>query len=195
MVDSIVLISLVLVVTLRVLQWVSHYKDSVVDAIWSKPGALRLRELSKKLHSLQTQQRSISAQDEYAKWTKLNRQIAQLDKQVKAAQEELKQMRQAGEKSLSRVRLLTLTAPLLLLRFWKGKTVVYSVPQGMFPRLIETILSQGWAALAMAPVRYIWAPGPLKPLQLETPVCLGIWIWALTRVLNTVEFVVRSLVA
>ncbi|SCU92746.1 LAME_0F01310g1_1 [Lachancea meyersii CBS 8951] len=195
MVDSIVLVSLVLVVVLRVIQWVSHYKDYVIDSIWSKPGALKLRELSRKLHGLKTEQRSISAQDEYARWTKLNRQILQLETQVKDAQQQLKQMRQTGEKSLSRLRLVMLTAPLLLLRFWKGKTVVFSVPQGMFPRFVETVLSQGWAAMALAPVRYVWAPGAFKPLQIETPVCLGIWIWALTRVLDTVEFVARSLTA
>ncbi|SCV00583.1 LANO_0F07602g1_1 [Lachancea nothofagi CBS 11611] len=192
--SSVIWVSIALVVALRVLQWGSHYRDNVIDAIWCKPGALKLGELSRKRQDLQRQQRSTSAQDEYAKWTKLNRQISQLDTQLTEAQAQLKQTRQVGEKALSRLRLILLTAPLLLLRFWKGKVAVYTLPQGMFPRMIETILSQGWAALAMAPMRYVWAPGALKPLQLETPVCLGIWIWALTKVLDTAEFVVRSLI-
>ncbi|SCU93720.1 LADA_0G04566g1_1 [Lachancea dasiensis] len=191
--ETIIWVAIVLVVVARALKWVSHYRDTVVDAIWSKPAALKLQDIARRRHSLQQQQRSISAQDEYAKWTKLNRQIAQLDGQLGVAQAELKQTRQAGEKALSRLRLVVLTAPLLLLRFWKGKVSVFSLPQGMFPRAVETIMSQGWAAIAMAPARYVWAPGPMKPLQLETPVCLGILIWALSRVLDTLEFVAASL--
>ena len=155
--------------------------------------ALRLQELVGKRRELHGEQRAISAQDEYARWTKLNRQISQLDAKIKQTQEQLEETRKVGEKHLGTLRLVFFTAPALVLRFWKGKLPVYMLPSGMFPRAVEAVLSQGWAAAALAPVRYVWAPSVVQPLQLETPVCLAIWLWALTRVLDTIEFVVRSL--
>ncbi|CAR23371.1 GET complex subunit GET1 [Lachancea thermotolerans CBS 6340] len=193
MVNSTILVTVVLVLALRALQWCSGYQHKFIDMIWCKPVALKLQGLIKKRRELHLAQQSTSAQDEYAKWTKLNRQIAQLDTQVKQTQEQLVENRKVGEKNLGKLRLVFFTAPLLVLRFWKGKLPVYALPSGMFPRVVESVLSQGWAAAALAPVRFVWASGTVKPMQVETPVCLAIWLWALSRVLDTSEFVVRSL--
>lgn len=194
MIASTFTLSIVLILTLRLFQWLAAYQEAVVDFIWCRSHATKLQTLTVKRKELHREQQSVSAQDQYARWTKLNRQISQLDTEITNVTSQLVKQRQSGIQVLSRLRLLLFTIPLTVLKFWKGKLPVFSLPSDLFPHMLKGIMSQGWAAAALGPIRYVLkGPVQVTEMHIETTVCLAIWLGALTRVIDTTEFVVRNL--
>lgn len=93
------------------------------------------------LHEINKQKRSISAQDEYAKWTKLNRQADKLTSEIQKLNEEIRQLKASIDK-LANVFLMVLTTlPIWVAMIFFRKTHLFYLRSGIFPRYIEWVLA------------------------------------------------------
>nr|Q754R6.2 RecName: Full=Golgi to ER traffic protein 1; AltName: Full=Guided entry of tail-anchored proteins 1 [Eremothecium gossypii ATCC 10895] len=168
----------------------------VADKSWHLTGLLatkltspeRLQQLIRERQELHQQQQSLSAQDHYAKWTKNNRRLDVLDRDIARVRKNYLESVEATKARLAKLKLLVVTVPFTALKFYKGKLPVYALPKGMFPRFIEGTLEHGWLYMALAPLN-------MKQFSegASVAVSLGIWLFALLRVLGAIEFVLETL--
>ncbi|AMD21861.1 HFR006Cp [Eremothecium sinecaudum] len=168
----------------------------IVDKTWHLTGTLaaklnssdKLQQLLNEKKQLQHQQQQISAQDQYALWTKNNRKLDKLDKNIEEAKKSYVSGLEATNARLAKLKILLVTVPFTALKFYKGKLHVYSVPKGMFPSVIEGILEHGWIYMALAPMKF----RQVSEGAVVT-VTLGIWLFALLKVISACEFIVEVL--
>lgn len=143
---------------------------------------------------------SISAQDNYAQWTKNNRKLDQLKKEIGELKENLIQFNKSKISLWNKLNKLVITIPFLLFKLWKGKSIVYRLPSNqVFPSVINGVWHNGFLFVALAPLNWI-RHGTIHPQTLSTEnnfisfgVSLGIWCWALNTVISTIEFIVNQL--
>ena len=83
----------------------------------------------------------ISAQDEYAKWTKLNRKVDKLEADIKTANLGLQAQKASVAKAVGIALMLVTTVPLWVSRIWFRKTVLFYLPVGALPRPVELLLT------------------------------------------------------
>lgn len=183
----------------KLLEYTSSYHDKWIAQLSLSP---QTRNVSQKYHEtlqqrvrLQEENHSISAQDNYARWTKNNRKLSQLDKQLAGLREQLQATNASSKKFLSNVRLIGLTIPFWIVKIWQRSHIVYRLPRAdMFPRLVTGVWARGWLFIALAPLNFV-RKGSFQSLDFaDTGVSLGIWIWALQKTVNTVEFLVKQLI-
>lgn len=93
------------------------------------------------LHTLNKQKRAISAQDEYAKWTKLNRQADKLTAELKELEDTIAINKSVVNKAVSTAILVATTLPVWFFRVWFRKSVLFYLPPGVFPYYIEWCLA------------------------------------------------------
>lgn len=105
------------------------------------PTFTQLHLKKQELHEVNKQKRSISAQDEYAKWTKLNRkcdcitkEIQQLNESVSSNKATIDRMTNVGIKVLTMV-------PLWFFRVFARKTHLFYFSPGVFPWYVERVLA------------------------------------------------------
>lgn len=170
----------------------------VVDKLWPFVESLlqsflqgnskKLKELVRERQQLQSQQKEISAQDQYAKWTKNNRKLENLNKEIDMEKKAMLAQFEKGKSSLKKVKLGLITIPFTLLKFYKGKMPIYQLPKGIFPNFLQGMFEHGWMYAAL---------GPLNMKQVSNgatvSVSLGIWLFALLKVVATVEEIWSSL--
>lgn len=121
--------------------------------------------------AINKERRLISAQDQYAKWTKLNRQFDKINEEIKALNEEV-----AGEKAqVSRLLGLVITAlttaPIWFFRVWFRKAVLFYLPPGVFPYPVERLLALPFVTLG--------------------GVGLTVWMFASNSVISSVIFLIK----
>lgn len=179
----------------KLLDYTKPYHKPIVSHLTTSESQKHYSRLLKEKLKLQEEQRSISAQDHYAKWTKNNRRMDNLDKELDSLKKKLREDTEAMGKRLRQLKLVALTLPFFVLKIWKGKNVVYYLPaQGMFPKFIEGVWSNGWGHIAFTPLKYLKKGDSNVALEnVEVGVSLGIWCWAVLKVINTIEFVVKTL--
>ncbi|AET40566.1 GET complex subunit GET1 Ecym_6183 [Eremothecium cymbalariae DBVPG len=168
----------------------------VVDKSWHLTGLLatrlnspnKVKQLIRERQDLHLKQQKLSAQDHYAQWTKNNRKLDTLDRDVEQAKKDYLEGIKSTKSKLAKLKFLLVTAPFTFLKFYKGKIHVSSVPKGMFPRVIEGTLEHGWLYVALAPI---------QSKQISegafVMVSLGIWLFALLKVLDACEFIIDVL--
>lgn len=195
--NRVVYVSLLFVALNKLLQYTATYHDS-----WGSRLALpnvraagdKYRQVLAEHQRLTKLNRSVSAQDDYARWTKNNRKLTQMENELKRLKEQLGSATAQNKQILGRLRLVSLTLPFLALKLWKGKHVVYYLPKSnVFPKVISGVWSQGWLYLALAPMRLLTGKPVVTASAAEVGVSLGIWLWALQRVIDTVELLVKQL--
>lgn len=170
-------------------RWVSHLAFPNVRVAGEKYG--QKLAAYQELHAAN---RLVSAQDDYARWTKNNRRLTQLEKELNSLKQQFSDASGKNKHILGRLRLLTLTLPFLALKLWKGKHIVYNLPRpDVFPKFLSGLWSQGWLYLGLAPLRMLKGSSISASNLTEVGVSLGIWIWALQRVIETIEFLVRQI--
>lgn len=153
----------------------------------------RHSELVAKRFQLRKENNKISAQDEYARWTKNNRKLEALDRDIATAKNELEEHRKQVASLGRRLRTLMITMPLLVLRVWRGKHIVFELPHAcMFPNVVSHVLARGWLALALIPLDYVRPQVSSSNVKLQGAVSLGIWVWALNNVITTVDFLITQ---
>lgn len=139
--------------------------------IW---GHSKLSEISSKSHEarqINLQRKSISAQDQYAKWTKLNRQFDKLTGEIETLNNQLSNEKSTVVKYLSTIISLTTVAPIYFARVWYRKSVLFYIPPGFFPYPIERIFALPFVTLG--------------------GVGLTVWMFSVGTVISSLVFLVK----
>lgn len=140
---------------------------------------------------------SISAQDNYAQWTKNNRKLDTLKKEIDQLKENLLEFNKTKLNQWNKLTKVLITLPFLGFKLWKGKQIVYELPSNRcFPSVINGVWHNGFLFVAMAPLNFLRFGSIHQLAVTETfhfGVSLGIWCWALNTVISTIEFIVNQL--
>ncbi|GAV55784.1 hypothetical protein ZYGR_0AY01770 [Zygosaccharomyces rouxii] len=183
----------------KILEYTSSYHDRWLANLTLTPEARKLssqyRGFLIERQRLREENHSISAQDNYARWTKNNRKLGELDKKLNTLRDKLQETNASSKKIFGNLKLIGLTVPFWILKIWQRNHVVYHFPkQDLFPKLVTGVWARGWLYVALGPLQYL-RNGSLS-IQDYVPlgVSLGIWIWALQTTINTIEFLVKQLV-
>lgn len=118
--------------------------------------------------NINKERKSISAQDQYAKWTKLNRQYEKLTTEINVLNEELLTDKAVVVKYLSWVISLLTVVPIWFCRVWFRKKVLFYLPIGVFPYALERLLAFPFVVLG--------------------GVGLTVWMFSLNQVISSVIF-------
>lgn len=155
-------------------------KGNIQNAAWNvyisiatKAGHSQFVELSAKraeLVDINKQRKSVSAQDEYARWTKLNRQFDKINGEVAAMTEAISSEKLKFTKAVGVLISLLTAAPVWFSRVWYRKAILFYFPPGVLPHYVE------WA-LAL-------------PFVTTGGVGLTIWMMAVNSVLGSIVEVV-----
>lgn len=159
-------------------------KQSLVNHCWnlytvvaSKTGKPQFVELSKKRNELvqiNKERKSISAQDQYAKWTKLNRSYDKLSAEVKILADQMSAEKAAVGKVVGIAITILTVAPVWFCRVWYRKVVMFHFPSGYLPYALEWLLA--------------------LPFTVTGGVGLTIWMFALNSVLSSAIFLITYLI-
>ncbi|AOA64781.1 GET complex subunit [Komagataella phaffii CBS 7435] len=154
-------------------------KSQIHQSIWNlylrysnDQQILKLRNLKAESYDVYKQRSNTSAQDEYAKWTKLNRKYDQLQTEIKAVSDQVSQQQQAIEKYLGLAISVTTTLPLWLFRFKYRKQPLFYFPKDTFPSYLEWILS--------------------FPSVPQGSIGIMFWILLLNKFVSNLEFIVKT---
>ncbi|KAI5960601.1 GET1 [Candida pseudojiufengensis] len=102
------------------------------------------KEYTTKQHELSQlikQQKSISAQDEYAKWTKINRSIDKLKQELIKLQE-INSLEKSSIDNITKIAITIITTiPIWFLRIFCRKNALFYLRTGIFPNYLEWILA------------------------------------------------------
>ncbi|ODV85071.1 hypothetical protein CANARDRAFT_234991 [[Candida] arabinofermentans NRRL YB-2248] len=83
--------------------------------------------------SINRERSLLSAQDNYAKWTKLNRKFDQLSEKLAAIESELNMNKVKVESTIKLALKFTTVVPITLMKVWYSRTSLFYIPQGVFP--------------------------------------------------------------
>ncbi|OBA24128.1 hypothetical protein METBIDRAFT_36510 [Metschnikowia bicuspidata var. bicuspidata NRRL YB-4993] len=156
-------------------------KSTLVENAWSiytwlasRMGHPKFKLLAAKRQELvkvNRERKAISAQDQYARWTKLNRTFDKLSGEISALTEEVS----AEKASVGKVVNLTITvfttAPIWFSRYWYRKVVLLYFPAGVFPYPVEWFLA--------------------LPFTVTGGLGLTVWMFAVNSVLSSLTFLVK----
>lgn len=159
----------------------SHYgKDSIITSLWLIYLKLSSNPSIKKLSNLKNQQReiyitktSISPQDQYAKWTKLNRKHDELGKEIETLEGQLLDVKNSFDKSCKMGINIIYWIPMIYFRAFKRKSTILWIPNGVFPHYLEKLLS--------------WPSVPIGSIGLTQ------WIFLLNSFLSGVQFIIKNI--
>lgn len=132
---------------------------------------IALEQKNGELAKVSKERKSISAQDEYARWTKLNRQSDKLTGEINKLKEETSASRSYISKYIGYMILVTTTLPIWFFRVWFRKTVLFYFPTGVLPHYVEWFLA--------------------LPFITTGGVGLTIWMSAVNNVVSSVIFLVK----
>ncbi|CAH2354566.1 golgi to ER traffic protein 1 [[Candida] railenensis] len=102
---------------------------------------IKLAKLKSDLTSIKAERSKVSAQDQYAKWTKLNRQHDKLEAEIKVMNEAIVQDEQRISKYVGYIITIATTIPIWVSRVWFRKTILFYVPPGALPYPVEWVLA------------------------------------------------------
>lgn len=137
----------------------------------SKLGEARIKEFLNKKQQLilvRKEKSHISAQDEYARWTKLNRRTDQLKQEVEQLEKEIGLERKQVANWVGWALTFCVTLPMWVLRLGFGRRTLFFLPKGVFPYAIERVLAFPFGTLG--------------------GIGVSIWIMALNSVLSSITF-------
>ena len=153
--NSALLVALLFITIQKFLQYSESYHDRWLTTV-SLYNTSTFKTYREKLHEqkeLTDINNSISAQDNYAKWTKNNRKLEKLSSELKELKEKMTVESRQLKKATGTIKLLTLKLPFLVLKLWKGKEIVYYLPSDkLFPFFINGVLHQGWLFFSYASI-------------------------------------------
>ncbi|KAK6454679.1 coiled-coil membrane protein [Scheffersomyces xylosifermentans] len=159
-------------------------KNSVQEFVWSlfvKFGSrfgvsksfIAYSAKKEELHKVNKEKKAISAQDQYAKWTKLNRQSDKLSAELKSLEEVIAQNKNSVNRLVGLLITVLTTVPLWFFRIWFRKSVLFYLPTGVFPFYVERVFA--------------------LPFFPSGAVGLTVWIFAVNSVVSSVLFLVSFL--
>lgn len=158
-------------------------KSTLLNQCWkvysdlaSKAGKPKFKELVKKrreLVQINMERKSISAQDQYARWTKLNRNYDKLTAEVKSLVDQVSSEKAAVTKVVNTIVTILTVAPIWFCRVWYRKVVLFYFPAGYLPHALEWFLA--------------------LPFTVTGGVGLTVWMYAVNSVLNLLVFLIGYL--
>lgn len=83
-----------------------------------------LAELSKERRHIELERNKLSAQDHYAKWTRLNRKLTKLDDEITELSQSISSHQSIHINTISKVLTIIQKAPMYIIRFWYARTPV-----------------------------------------------------------------------
>ncbi|KAH3901708.1 GET complex subunit GET1 SCDLUD_001480 [Saccharomycodes ludwigii] len=193
--------------------------ESLITAIFA-PSAYNVQlkeynELLKQRRELNNEQNLLSAKDHYAKWTKNNRKLDKLNKEISSKGEQLLNMKNTFINNAGKYKVILITLPFFFVKFYFGKRLVYSFNttdigthnniDKMFPKYFQVLCTVGWFGLPILFIKKflleIFGENSTLGMKLAgnnnflltSGVSLGIWIWALEKIIDEIEFVVQNL--
>lgn len=92
--------------------------------------AAQLAAVLRQSRAVELERNQVSAQDQYARWTKLNRRLDKLNGDAKRASQQLQAAQQSHAGVLSTLLLLVEKAPVYVLRSWYARTPVLRLADG-----------------------------------------------------------------
>ncbi|CCE78218.1 Piso0_000835 [Millerozyma farinosa CBS 7064] len=107
-------------------------------------GDAKLKELGNRraeLAKIDRERKSISAQDEYARWTKLNRRFDKLSGETEKLAESQKDRKAQLGRALGVALFATTSLPIWVFRIWFRKAVLFYFPAGTLPYALEYVLA------------------------------------------------------
>lgn len=128
----------------------------------------KIGEKRQELAAVAAQKKKISAQDEYSRWTKLNRQQDKLAAEIKTLSEDLGSSKAAVVRAVGWAISAFTVVPVWFGRFWYRKAVLFYFPQGVLPHYAEWVLA--------------------LPFGVTGGVGLTVWMFAVNTVLAGVVF-------
>lgn len=159
-------------------------KTTIVDYAWnvytwlaSKAGHAKFKKLGEKrreLVQINRERKAISAQDQYAKWTKLNRAFDKVSGEINALVEEVSSEKTRVSKLVGLAITVFTTAPIWFSRFWYRKVVLLYFPAGVLPYTVEWFLA--------------------LPFTVTGGLGLTVWMFAVNNVLTSATFLAKYLV-
>ncbi|RLV93604.1 Golgi to ER traffic protein 1 [Spathaspora sp. JA1] len=135
----------------------------------------QLSQAKEQLHQINKEKRAISAQDEYAKWTKLNRRCDKLTEEISSMTDQISQSKATVDKLTGLLITVATTIPLWFFRIFSRKTHLFYFSSGVFPWYIERALS--------------------LPFLPAGAVGLTIWMYAVNSVISNFLFLVSFIFA
>lgn len=203
--DSVTIVVIALLFTI-LSQLNSYLSDDLKNYICNKfnPYFPQLSTKLKEQAILIETNNSISAQDNYAQWTKNNRKLDKLKKEISELRENLLQFNKNKISQWNKLTKIGITLPFILFKLWKGKQIVYILPSNkIFPSMINGILNNGFLFIVLGPLNWLRyghmhtsilsSEKMVEENILSFGVSLGIWCWALNTVISTIEFIVNQL--
>ncbi|GEQ70068.1 hypothetical protein JCM33374_g3744 [Metschnikowia sp. JCM 33374] len=156
-------------------------KTNIVDFVWNAytwfasktghPKLAKLAEKRKELVQINRERKSISAQDQYARWTKLNRAFDKVSTEIGALSEQVSSEKATVSKLVGLAITITTTAPIWFSRFWYRKVVLLYFPAGVLPYPVEWVLA--------------------LPFTATGGLGLTVWMFAVNSVLSSAIFLVN----
>ncbi|KAI5957477.1 GET1 [Candida theae] len=132
-----------------------------------------IKQYAAKQHEIRTlthEQRLISAQDEYARWTKLNRKLDKLKVELQELNESLGSEKARVNSLTNSLIWISTVLPIWVMRFLFRKTQLFYIRAGILPHYLEW-----WLAL---------------PFSQTGAIGLTCWMFAVNYVLSEIFFVV-----
>ncbi|KAL6937461.1 hypothetical protein ACO0RG_003970 [Hanseniaspora osmophila] len=153
---------------------------------------------------LKAEQSSISAQDQYAKWTKNNRRLEKMDKELSAKKTLIQSFKTVADQRTKYLKIALVTAPFFIVKFYYGKKLVYLFEEDhlspMLPKPLQVVCTLGFVGVPMAIVKKVLSEilgkktASTESAVLATSgVSLGIWIWALEKIISEIIFVYKNI--
>lgn len=158
----------------------SHFgKQNIIQSIWliylkysSNPKLKQLNKLKTTKKAVFLEKSSISPQDQYAKWTKLNRKFDELNKSIDSLELEIVEFKQNFEKPISLLLSSIYWLPMVWFRIFNRKVGVFWLPNGGFPYYLEKLLS--------------WPSAPIGSIGLSQ------WCFLINAFLSGVLFIIKN---
>lgn len=153
--------------------WTLYNKTPVSS---TAPAVAKSTTLRKESMRLQRELNATSAQDDFAKWAKLRRQLDKTNADHEKIASSLQSTKSTFDSRIGTLRFLLTTALRMFLQFYHTKTPMFYIPQGWVPYYVEWILSFPKAPLGAVSIQ-MWfiACGSVIALVGEAVVA----IWAL----------------
>lgn len=150
---------LILLISLFVFQKLNT-KFGIVTYIFTKVinNNNKIQQQAVKINSeykkIKAEQDGISAQDQYGKWTKLNRKLDALEKQQKTLKTQADEVNKANKANVQKYEKFLISFPFMGLKMWYGKTLLvefesFKTISKVLPYTLEQMCTVGVTGLPL----------------------------------------------
>lgn len=152
-----------------VLNWCWNVYSIIASKV-GKPEFVELAQKRQELVHINKERKSISAQDQYAKWTKLNRSYDRASAEVKTLVSQVSTEKANVNKAVGMAITILTVVPVWTCRIWYRKTVLFYLPGGYMPHPLEWLLA--------------------FPFTVVGGIGIPVWMFAVNSLFRTISFLI-----